>query len=160
MEHFERVLSVKEKCKTDPDSWYVDILKERIYEKKQKPRHLQQYGRGKCVQTFNLALLLLLFSSSCRTINTYHYEERVDGTVRTVKDNGSNEQCAYWIKAHKNVNRINFFILQKEKVYLPSGMNVIINDSLYKHNKNTYHRLTTINNNDTSITYFLIHERQ
>jgi len=155
MAHFERVLAAKEKYETNPDNCYMDVLKKRITRPKQKPRYIIQYGRGgRGTTTYVPILLIALLLSSCRTLDTYHCQEKPDGTMRTIKDDGSNELNAFWIKAHYP-KRLNWFLMQKEKVYLPAGTNCIIKDTFYTH-KNRYHILTTVNNGDTLITYFLL----
>jgi len=108
-------------------------------------------------------VLIALFAgiTSCKTLNTYHYEDKIDGTTRTIKDDGETQEHAYWIKTNKrNVKRIGFFISQRERVYLPRGYNYIINDSAYVSGKHKYHRITYINEIDTLTTYFLINEKQ
>ncbi len=103
---------------------------------------------------------LLFFVTSCRTIETYHFEDSVNGG-RMVKDNGENQQSAFWVNvSQKNITHINWFLMQKERVYLSPGDNYIIKDTFYADNGHKFHVLTTLNDSDTSVTYFLINERK
>ncbi len=103
---------------------------------------------------------LLFLVTSCHTLETYHYEDSIMGG-KMVRDNGTSQQGAFWVNTtQKNITRMNWFLMQKERVYLSSGYNYVINDSFYVDKGHKYHVVTTINDTDTSITYFLINERK
>lgn len=93
---------------------------------------------------------------SCKTIDTYHYEDKIDGTIRTVKDDGSTEKTAFWVKVNCKKKRFDWFLIQRERPYLSKGYNYIINDSLYVKNNKRYHKVITVNESDTTTTYFLL----